>query len=85
MLRWFLALFGRGRPTDVEPIREDEAYARSYGDRTGDIISVERLPEPEPEPDPLANGELTGEHLRRAFERKLDERKKLTTEVRPPG
>jgi hypothetical protein len=79
VFRWLLSLFGRSRQADVEPIREDEAYARSYGERTGDIISVERLPEPEPEPGPHANGELTGEYLRRAFERKLDERKKLTT------
>ena len=79
MLRWLLSLFGRGRHAAAEPIREDEAYAHSYGDRTGDVLSVERVPEPEPEPSPLENGELTGESLRRAFERKLDDRKKLTT------
>jgi hypothetical protein len=76
---WLLSLFGRGRRAAVEPIREDEAYAHSYGDKTGDVLSVEKLPEPEPEPSPLENGELTGEYLRRAFERKLEERKKLTT------
>jgi hypothetical protein len=79
VFRWLLSLFGRGRQADVEPIREDEAYAHSYGDRSGDIISVARLPEPEPEPSPHENGELTGEYLRRAFERKLEARKKLPT------
>ena len=55
------------------------AYAHSYGDRTGDILVVEPIPEPEPEPSALDDGELTGEFLRRAFERKLDKRKKLST------
>jgi hypothetical protein len=76
---WFLRLFGRGRKADVAPIREEEAYAHSYGDRTGDIVVVERVPEPEPEPTPFEEGELSGEFLRRAFERKLEARKKLTS------
>jgi len=79
MLRWLLSLFGlRSRRTDDGPIGEDAAYAHSYGDRTGEIISVEPIPEPEPEPSPAARGGLTGEFLRRAFEKKLDGRKKLT-------
>jgi hypothetical protein len=78
MLNWLLSLLGlRPRRSDDGPIDEDAAYAHSYGDRTGDIISVE--PMAEPEPSPHARGDLTGEFLRRAFERKLDERKKLTT------
>jgi hypothetical protein len=78
---WLLRLFGRGRKAEIAPIREEEAYAHSYGDRTGDIVVVERVPEPEPEPEssPFEDGELTGESLRRAFEKKLEERKKLTT------
>ena len=80
MFAWLLSLFGlRSRRTDDGPIGEDAAYAHSYGDRTGEVISVERMPEPEPEPSPLDDGDLTGEFLRRAFERKLDARKKLTT------
>jgi hypothetical protein len=75
---WLLRLFGR-RKADIAPIEEEEAYAHSYGDRTGDILVVERVPEPEAEPSPFTDGELTGEFLRRAFERKLEARKKLTT------
>lgn len=77
MLRWLLSLFGRRRP-DAAPIREDEAYARSYGDRSGEILSVARLPEPEPEPVSRRAGDLTGELLRRAFETKLDARGKAS-------
>jgi hypothetical protein len=73
-------LFGR-RPAPA-PIREEEAYARSYGDRSGDLVKVtpvqrrpiEPAPEPEPEPAPQETGELTGELLRRAFETRLDRR-----------
>jgi len=78
MLTWLLSLFGRRpRRADDGPIDEGAAYAHSYGDRTGEVISVE--PMPEPEPSPRARGDLTGEILRRAFEQKLDERKKLTS------
>ena len=80
MLAWLLSLFGlRSRRADDGPIGEEAAYANSYGDRTGEILSIEPMPEPEPEPNPDARGGLTGELLRRAFERKLDKRKKLTT------
>jgi hypothetical protein len=80
MFAWLRSLFGRRpRNQDAGPIDEEAAYANSYGDRTGEIIAIERIPEPEPEPSPLDRGDLTGEVLRRAFERKLDERKKLTT------
>jgi hypothetical protein len=54
------------------PIDEHEAYARSYGDRTGDILRVEPLVV-EPPPNPFED--LTGELLRRAFETRLDARK----------
>jgi len=80
MFAWLRSLFGRrSRSHDEGPIDEKAAYANSYGDRTGEIIAIERVPEPEPEPSPLERGDLTGEFLRRAFERKLEERKKLTT------
>ena len=80
MFAWLRSLFGRrSRGAEDGPIGEDAAYAHSYGDRTGEIISVEPMPESEPEPSPRATGDLTGEFLRRAFEQKLDDRKKLTT------
>jgi hypothetical protein len=80
MLGWLLSLFGlRRRQSDDGPIDEKAAYANSYGDRTGDILTIEPIPEPEPEPAPSLRGGLTGEFLRRAFERKLDERKKVQT------
>ena len=80
MFAWLLALFGRrSRRTDDAPIDEGTAYAHSYGDRTGEIISVEPVPEPEPEPSTGMRRDLTGEVLRRAFEEKLEARKKLTT------
>jgi hypothetical protein len=79
VIAWLRSLFGlRPRKTDDGPIDEEAAYAHSYGDRTGEIVSVEPIPEPEPEPIPRARGDLTGEFLRRAFEQKLDGRKKLT-------
>src|SRR3954447_21675058 len=75
MFAWLRSLFGLGpRKTDAGPIDEDAAYANSYGHRTGEILYVEPIPEPEPEP----KGDLTGEFLRRAFEKKLEARKKLT-------
>jgi hypothetical protein len=74
---FFRRLFGR-RP-DLAPIAEEEAYARTYGERGGDLISVSRVvPEPSPQqasPAPaLERGDLTGELLRRAFETRLDRR-----------
>ena len=79
MFAWLRSLFGRSRRSDDSPIDEKAAYANSYGDRTGEVISVEPIPEPEPEPSPGVNGDLTGEFLRRAFEQKLEARKKLPT------
>jgi DNA-directed RNA polymerase subunit H (RpoH/RPB5) len=43
VLAWFLSLFRRGRPREASPIREADAYARSYGERSGEIVSVVRL------------------------------------------
>lgn len=69
----FLRRLFRRRPRP-EPIDEQEAYARSYGDRSGEILRVEPLPAaPEP-PSPWQD--LTGELLRRAFENRLDTRGK---------
>jgi hypothetical protein len=80
---FFRRLFGRR--TVLAPIHEEEAYARSYGDRSGDLVKVRpaepklepkpvELPPIEPTPIPQETGELTGELLRRAFETRLDRR-----------
>jgi len=76
VVRWLRSLFGRGRLDEAAPIREAEAYARSYGERSGEIVSVARQ---EPKPIPRRTGDMTGELLRRAFELKLDERGKART------
>lgn len=76
MLRWLSSLFRRGRRDEASPIREAEAYARSYGERTGEIVSVARA---EPKRIPRRTGDMTGELLRRAFEAKLDSRGKAAT------
>lgn len=76
MLRWFLSLFGRRPQREASPIREADAYARSYGERSGEIMSVARL---EPQRIPRRTGDMGGELLRRAFESKLDARRKAVT------
>jgi hypothetical protein len=76
VLRWLLSLFGRRPQRETSPIREADAYARSYGDRSGEIVSVARI---EPEPIPRRTGDMTGELLRRAFEARLDARGKPAT------
>jgi len=51
----FLFFFRRRRRAESAPIGEEDAYTRSYGDRTGEVVSVTRMPEPaqaEPEPKP---------------------------------
>jgi hypothetical protein len=81
VLAWFLSLFGRSRKVEAQPIREEDAYARSYGDRSGEILHVERLPDPEPQQIPRRTGDMTGELLRRAFETKLDGRGKSSATI----
>ena len=76
MLRWLSSIFRRGRREEASPIREADAYARSYGERSGEIVSVVRQ---EPKPIPRRTGDMTGELLRRAFEAKLDSRGKAAT------
>lgn len=76
MLRWFRSLFRRGRRNEASPIREEEAYARSYGDRSGEIVTVVRQ---EPQRIPRRTGDMGGELLRRAFEARLDSRGKAAT------
>jgi hypothetical protein len=73
MFGWLRSLFGRGKKRDVSPIREEDAYAHSYGERSGEIVSVSRI---ELKPIPRRTGDMTGELLRRAFEARLDGRGK---------
>ena len=66
------------------PFRERDAYERLHGQRSGDIVRVITVGKPEPAApqngthngakNGAQNGDLTGEHLRRAFETKLDRR-----------
>lgn len=76
MLSWLVSLFRRRRRDEDSPIREEDAYARSYGDRSGEIVSVARM---EPKRIPRRTGDMTGELLRRAFEVRLDSRGKAAT------
>jgi hypothetical protein len=62
--------FFRRRPVPP-PIGEAEAYARLHGERGEEIVRVERMPPP---PPPPARAQVTGETLRRAFERRLRSR-----------
>jgi hypothetical protein len=70
-------LFFRRRPRSERqqgaPLREAEAYARSYGERSGEVVSVVAV---ERKPIPRRTGDMTGELLRQAFEAKLDARGK---------
>jgi len=68
--------FGRRKRQETSPIREADAYARSYGERSGEIVSVARI---EVKPIPRRTGDMTGELLRRAFESKLDARGRAAT------
>ena len=67
--------FWRRRQQREASIREDEAYARCHGERSGEIVNVARV---ERKPIPRRTGDLTGELLRRAFEARLDSRGQAT-------
>jgi hypothetical protein len=57
----------------LQPLDEAAAYARCHGDRGADIIRVAPLPPAPPDP-PGEERKVTGETLRRAFERRLGSR-----------
>ena len=65
----------RRRERGPQPIGEAEAYARLHGDRGDEILRVEPVPPPPPALPPEGEERgITGESLRRAFERRLDKR-----------
>jgi hypothetical protein len=68
----------RRRRSSLHTIAEAEAYARLHGERSEDIIRVEHVPPPAPPPPPepkrATPDGLTGEDLRKAFERRLRSR-----------
>jgi hypothetical protein len=67
-------LFRRARPA-LHTIGEAEAYARCHGERSDEIVSVERLPTPPPAPARRRSPRgLSGESLRQAFEARLSSR-----------
>ena len=69
-----MGLLRRSR-SETAPIREEEAYERLHGERSGDILRVVPVERPAAAPEPEADAaDLTGEHLRRAFEKRLDDR-----------
>ena len=66
-----MRFFGRRTARTQPPIGEAEAYARLHGERGEEIIRVEPMPPP---PPPEPKRAVTGESLRRAFERRLASR-----------
>jgi hypothetical protein len=61
--------FFRGKKQRLREIGESEAYGRTYGGRTGDVRAVKLPPRP-----PRFDPKVSGESLREAFARRLDER-----------
>jgi hypothetical protein len=77
--------FFRRRRRHERPLTEAEAYARSYGERDGEVKIVSTPAPPPPPPPPLPPPSLSprrpryklrisGEDLRRMFEERLNRR-----------
>ena len=64
-----MSLLRRGHKTDLKPLNEAEAYARCHGAR-GDEVRIIKV---EPRRARYETG-VSGEHLREAFENRLDTR-----------
>ena len=61
-----MTLLGRSR-TEFRPLTEAEAYARCHGERGADFVRLTVMPKPRPR-FPV---DVTGETLRRDFEKRL--------------
>jgi hypothetical protein len=75
----FFRWWRRRRRARFHPIGEAEAYARSYGDRSDDVVSVAPVPPPTPplqqaQPARAARGRISDAMLRRAFAARLASR-----------
>jgi hypothetical protein len=64
-----VALLRRGHKNDLKPLNEAEAYARCHGSR-GDEVRIIKI---EPRRARYET-DVSGEHLREAFESRLDTR-----------
>ena len=72
-----MSLLRRGINKDLKPLSEAEAYARCHGNR-GDEVRIVKV---EPRRARYDTG-VSGEHLREAFEGRLDTREP-TEEIEP--
>lgn len=72
-----MSLLRRGINKDLKPLSEAEAYARCHGSR-GDEVRIVKV---EPRRARYDTG-VSGEHLREAFESRLDTREP-TEEIEP--
>ena len=59
-----MALLSRSR-TEIQPLTEADVYARCHGDRGPDFVRLTVVPRPRP------RVRITGEMLRREWERRL--------------
>ncbi|HUK94145.1 MAG TPA: hypothetical protein VLU96_03725 [Gaiellaceae bacterium] len=70
-MSFFAWLFGWLRQTPPEPVLgEHDAYERCHGDRVGDVRVM-----PVPPSQPRLLPRLSGDHLRRCFQERLDGRR----------
>jgi hypothetical protein len=74
-----VALLRRRSKKDLKPLSEAEAYARCHGNRGDDVRIVKVEPR-----RPRYETDVSGEHLREAFESRLDTREP-SDEVEPNG
>ena len=76
-MRFLFRWWRRRRRPKLHAIDEAEAYARSYGERSEEIVTVERVPPPAPPPPARLRppaGRLTDAALRSAFLTRLASR-----------
>ena len=69
----FARLFGWLRRRPQQPVYDErQAYERSYGERSTEIVVS-----PKPPPKPRVLPKLAGDYLRRCFEERLESRRAL--------